>query len=86
MKFCWTRSSRAWTTTWPTIICVRRWLRTLQAKKQGSSEFVIPCGRQTLADYLGVERSAMSAELGKMRREGLLEVDRQHFRLLGEPL
>ena len=36
-----------------------------QAKKQGSQEFTIPYDRQSLADYLGVERSAMSAELGK---------------------
>lgn len=52
-----------------------------QAKKQGSSEFVIPCGRQTLADYLGVERSAMSAELGKMKKAGLLDTKGSWFSL-----
>ena len=57
-----------------------------QASRAGEVEFDIPFNRQQLADYLGLDRSALSAELGKMRREGLLEVDRQHFRLLGEPL
>ena len=53
-----------------------------QAKQQGSPEFVIPYDRQALADYLGVERSAMSAELGKLRRAGLIECNGSRFRLL----
>ena len=53
-----------------------------QAKHQGSNAFTIPFDRQSLADYLGVERSALSAEIGKMRREGLLETERSFFRLL----
>lgn len=52
-----------------------------QAVKQGSREFDIPFNRQQLADYLGVDRSAMSAELGKMKREGLIQVDRSYFRM-----
>lgn len=57
-----------------------------QAKQQGSLEFTIPFDRQTLADYLVVERSAMSAELGKLRRDGVLETTGSHFRLIhGEP-
>lgn len=52
-----------------------------QAKQQESSEFVIPCDRQTLADYLGVERSAMSAELGKLKRAGWLETKGSWFHL-----
>lgn len=52
-----------------------------QAKQQGSAEFVIPCDRQTLADYLGVERSAMSAELGKLKRSGRLDTKGSWFRL-----
>ena len=39
---------------------------TDQAKMKGSNDFTIPFNRQELADYLGVERSAMSAELGKL--------------------
>ena len=53
-----------------------------QAKQQGSSEFVIPYDRQALADYLGVERSAMSAELGKLRKAGLIECTGSRFWLL----
>ena len=44
-----------------------------QAKQQGSTEFVIPYDRQALADYLGVERSAMSAEIGKLKNSGLID-------------
>ena len=53
-----------------------------QAKKNGSPAFTIPFDRQALADYLGVERSAMSAELGKLRREGILTTTGSHFQLL----
>lgn len=52
-----------------------------QAKQQGSPEFTIPLSRQALADYLGVERSAMSAELGKLRADGALETKGSWFRL-----
>ena len=44
-----------------------------QAKQQKSHEFVIPYDRQALADYLGVERSAMSAEISKLKKFG--EID-----------
>lgn len=53
-----------------------------QAKRQGSPQFTIPLDRQALADYLGVERSAMSAELGKLRRDGVLECSGARFHLL----
>lgn len=53
-----------------------------QAKQQEKAEFVIPYDRQALADYLGVERSAMSAELGKLRKAGLIECTGSRFRLL----
>ena len=55
-----------------------------QALAAGSSEFDIPMGRQQLADYLAVDRSAMSAALGKLRDEGVLTFRKNHFRLLGE--
>jgi len=54
---------------------------SFQAENQGSYEFTIPFNRQQLADYLSVDRSAMSSELGKMSREGLIQVDRNRFRL-----
>ena len=52
-----------------------------QAKLAGSKEFTIPYDRQELADYLGVERSAMSAELSKLQKEGILKTNRSHFTL-----
>lgn len=53
-----------------------------QAKKAGSDTFTIPYDRQALADYLEVERSAMSAELSRMQKDGLIEYKRSWFRLL----
>lgn len=50
-----------------------------QAMEQGSCSFSIPFDRQQLADYLGVDRSALSKELGRMRDEGLLEFRKNHF-------
>lgn len=56
---------------------------SFQATQQGSREFEIPFNRQQLADYLSVDRSALSNELSKMQRDGLLKVDRNHFSLTG---
>ena len=53
-----------------------------QAKRQGRPEFVIAYDRQALADYLGVERSAMSAEMGKLRRDGVIDSHGSWFRVL----
>ena len=47
-----------------------------------SQEFDIPFDRQQLADYLNLERSALSKELGKMQREGLISFRKNHFRIL----
>ena len=52
-----------------------------QAKIAGKAEFTIPLDRQALADYLGVERSAMSAELSKLRKEGILDTKGSYFHL-----
>ena len=54
-----------------------------QAARAGGPDFDIPLDRQQLADYLAVDRSAMSAVLGKLREEGVLEFRKNHFRLLG---
>lgn len=54
-----------------------------EAARQGSLCLVLPLGRQQLADYLGVDRSALSRELGNMRREGLVAVEGGRIRLLG---
>ncbi len=50
-----------------------------EAQQLGSYEFDIPFSRQQLADYLGVERSGLSSELGKMKNDGLLEYHKNHF-------
>ena len=55
-----------------------------QAVRSGSQSFVIPFNRQQLADYLNVDRSALSNELSKMQRDGLLHVEKNHFDLLGD--
>ena len=52
-----------------------------EAKKQNSADITIPFNRQQLADYLSVDRSAMSNELCKMRDDGLLEFEKNHFKL-----
>lgn len=53
-----------------------------EAKKQNSAKFLIPFNRQQLADFLSVDRSAMSNELCKMRDEGLIKFDRNLFTLV----
>lgn len=58
---------------------------SLQAIRQGRYRFEIPFNRQQLADYLCVDRSAMSNELSKMRREGLLEFEKNRFCLKEDP-
>ena len=54
----------------------------MESIKNKSKEFTIAFDRQALADYLGVERSAMSAELSKLRNEGVLESEKNKFKLL----
>ena len=55
---------------------------SFEAARNGSREFTIPFTRQQLADYLEVDRSALSHELGNMAREGLLRTTRSRFTLL----
>lgn len=50
-----------------------------QSLRTGCSSFDIPFNRQQLADFLSVDRSAMSNELCKMRDEGILAFDKNHF-------
>lgn len=55
---------------------------SLQAQTQDSPYFDIPLGRVELAEYLCVDRSALTRELAKMKEEGILDYDRNSFRLL----
>lgn len=58
-----------------------------EAKRQNSASFAIPFNRQQLADFLSVDRSAMSNELCKMRDAGMLTFEKNQFTLLsGDPI
>lgn len=54
---------------------------SIQAQAQQSRYFQIPLGRIELAQYLCVDRSALTRELAKMREEGILDYDKDWFRL-----
>ena len=56
---------------------------SFEARQKESYTFEISFNRQQLADYLNVDRSALSNELSKMQKEGLLKVERNRFTLLG---
>ena len=60
---------------------VLAYLRT-QALRYGNREFTIPFSRQEFADYLAVDRSALSAELSRMQRDGIIEFKRSKFKLI----
>lgn len=54
----------------------------LQAKLQNSKQFNIPYDRQELADYLEVDRSGLSTEISKLKKEGVLDCKKNYFSLL----
>lgn len=51
-------------------------------KKAGTQSFEIPFDRQELADFLGVERSGLSSEIGKLKKEGIINTDKNYFEIL----
>lgn len=55
---------------------------SMQAERSQSTEFDIPFNRQELADFLSVDRSAMSSELGRMQEDGQIRFHKNHFALL----
>lgn len=57
---------------------VMAYLNTVSLQEK-STEFDIPFDRQQLADYLNVERTALSKELGKMQNGGLIKTKKSHF-------
>ena len=57
---------------------VMAYLNSVSLQTQ-SSEFNIPFDRQQLADYLNVERTALSKELGRMQEDGLIQTKKNHF-------
>lgn len=54
----------------------------LQMEKAGKNPFIIEYSRAEMADYLCVDRSALSIVLGKMQDEGVIRFDRNKFQLM----
>lgn len=59
---------------------VMAYLNSVSLQK-GTKEFDIPFDRQQLADYLNLERTALSKELGRMQKDGIISVKRNHFKI-----
>nr|MCR5160557.1 helix-turn-helix domain-containing protein [Lachnospiraceae bacterium] len=77
-----TLSGRAFHTAPKTIRGrIMAYLDTMSLQER-SREFDIPFDRQQMADYLNVERTALSKELGKMKRDGMIAFNRNHFRII----
>ena len=57
-----------------------------QSERAGTATFSIPFNRRELADYLCVDRSAMSSELGRLRDEGFIEFNKNRFTLLKQEI
>ncbi|MDF2939175.1 MAG: hypothetical protein K0Q90_4548 [Paenibacillaceae bacterium] len=55
---------------------------SLQARKNNAVQFEIPFSRSDLADYLTVDRSALSRELQRMAKDGLIRFSKSRFELL----
>ena len=55
---------------------------SFEEKRTGKKSFDIPFDRQELADYLEVDRSGLSAEISRLRQEGIIENRKNHFKLL----
>jgi CRP-like cAMP-binding protein len=53
-----------------------------QARQRGANSFEIAFDRQELADYLSVERSALSAEMSRLKSEGVIDYHKGHFEIL----
>lgn len=54
---------------------------SMVSKKEGSPRFTVPFDRQELADYLEVDRSGLSAEISKLKKEGRLYSKKNYFEL-----
>lgn len=50
-----------------------------QMRLAGKKEFIVPLDRQEMADYLACDRSALSAELSRMKRDGLIDYKKNSF-------
>ncbi len=55
---------------------------SFEAERQKKASFLIPYNRQQLADYLAVDRSALSAELSRMQKDGMIQYDKNRFTIM----
>ena len=55
---------------------------SLYSKKVDKKSFTIPFDRQELADYLEVERSGLSMEISKLKKDGIINSQKNYFELL----
>ena len=53
-----------------------------EARRSKNGYFDIPFDRQELADYLEVDRSGLSSEISKLKKDGVIDADKNHFRIL----
>ena len=60
---------------------IMAYLNSVSLKKH-SRTFDIPFDRQQMADYLNLERTALSKDLGRMKQEGIIDFQKNHFKLL----
>ena len=58
---------------------VMSFLQSVSLKEERAKDFYIPFDRQQMADYLNVERSALSKELSAMRDDGIIDFHKNHF-------
>lgn len=58
---------------------------SLMAAEQNSSAFTLPFSLSALADFLCVDRSAMMREIGKLKKEGLLQINKRKVVLISDP-
>ena len=58
---------------------------SIEARRNGSTRFTVPLNRSEMADYLCTNRSALSRELAKMKKDGIIDYESNTFRILNVP-
>ena len=58
---------------------------SIEAHRSGSTGFTVPLNRSEMADYLCTNRSALSRELAKMKKDGIIDYESNTFRILNVP-
>ena len=58
---------------------------SIESRRNGSTRFTVPLNRTEMADYLCTNRSALSRELSKMKKDGIIDYESNTFRILNVP-